>query len=234
MKLLIVVTGTAEYLRAPLKTGLWISEFTHIYHRAKERGYEIRVANPRGGDTPVDPVSLKPMLLDRLSAMYWKTPAFRELLHNALPLNEAVGECFDVVYLAGGHGSMFDFPDNPALQSIIRRHIESDRIVTAICHGVCGLLDVRLSDGEYLVKGKRLTGYSWFEERLARRSRVVPFDLEAALKRQGARYRHALVPMTSEVVIDGNLITGQNPFSSKQTAEAVMQLLDKQPKNEWR
>lgn len=228
MKILIVVTGTAEYPHGNLKTGLWLSEFTHIYHRAKERGYEISVANPQGDGTPVNPVSLKPILLDKLSAAYWESPVFRDMLRHPQSLHDVSDGLFDCVYLAGGHGSMFDFPDNPVLQAIIRRHFETGRTVCAICHGVCGLLNVRLSGGEYLVKDKKITGYSWFEESLARREKVVPFNLEAALKHHGADYRKALVPMTSKVVLDGNLITGQNPFSSKETAEAVIRHLDKQ------
>lgn len=227
MKILIVVTGTAAYPRSTLKTGLWLSECTHIYDRACERGYEITIANPQGGDTPVDPVSLKPILKDRLSAAYWENADFRSALRHALGLPEVSDRLFDCVYLAGGHGAMFDFPDNTDLQAILRRHFEAGRTVCAICHGVCGLLNVRLSGGEYLIRNRKLTGYSWFEELLARRRKVVPFDLEAALKGRGAHYRKALIPMTSKVVVDGNLITGQNPMSSVATAEAVVRQLEK-------
>lgn len=120
---------------------------------------------------------------------------------------------------------MYDFPHNAILQIIIKNQYEGGRIVAAICHGVCGLLNVRLSDGEYLIKGKKLTGYSWFEETLARRKKEVPFDLEEALKERGADYEKAFIPMTSKVVADGNLITGQNPFSSEEIAEVIMQRL---------
>lgn len=227
MNILIVVTGTAEYPRSNLKTGLWLSECTHIYHRAREQGYEICVANPQGGDTPVDPVSLKPILKDRLSAACWGNAVFRNTLRHALSLDEVSNCLFDCVYLAGGHGSMFDFPDNSILQAIVRRNFEAGRTVCAICHGVCGLLNVRLAGGEYLIENRKLTGYSWFEELLARRDKVVPFNLEAALKGRGADYRKALIPMTSKVVVDGNLITGQNPMSSLMTAEAVIRQLEK-------
>lgn len=99
-------------------------------------------------------------------------------------------------------------------------------MVAAICHGVCGLLNVRLSDGEYLVREKELTGYSWFEEILARREKEVPFNLEETLKKRGADYRKAFIPMTSKVLVDGNLITGQNPFSSKEIAKVILQQLE--------
>lgn len=226
MELLIVVTGTDRYHRGSLKTGLWLGESTHIYHCARERGYDIVLASPEGGSAPVDPMSLRPLFLDRLSAAYWKDRAFRERLRHTASLPETAGERFDCIYLAGGHGSMFDFPDNALLQALLAEQFESGRLVAAICHGVCGLLNVRLSEGPYLLEGRKATGYSWFEELLARRRKVVPFDLEAALKARGADYRKAWIPMTSEVVADGNLITGQNPSSAKRTAEAVVRALE--------
>lgn len=225
-KMLTVVTGTGMFAGGELKTGLWLSELTHIYHAAKEKRWEVTVASPEGGDTPVDPESLKPLLLDKLSKEYWDEPAFREVLRHTKSLEEVSEEPFDCVYLAGGHGAMYDFPDNAVLQDILRKQYEDDRMVAAICHGVSGLLNVRLSDGEYLVKGKKLTGFSWIEEIMAGRKDVVPFDLEAALKEHGADYEKSLLPMTSDVVTDGHLITGENPFSSKEMAEVVMRRLE--------
>src|SRR5579871_5328719 len=122
---------------------------------------------------------------------------------------------------------MYDFPNDATMQSIIKEQYERDKIVAAICHGVGGLLNVKLSDGEYLIKGKKLTGFDWFEETIARRKREVPFNLEAALKQRDVNYQKAFIPMTSKVVVDGNLITGQNPFSSKEMAKVIMQQLKK-------
>ena len=226
-KILIVATGIGAYANAILPTGLWLSELTHIYHRAKGLGCKITIASPKGGEIPVDPESLKPFTLDKMSKAYWNDPEFRELLHHAQSLDEVAGRQFDCVYLAGGHGSMYDFPDNAVLQAILKTHFESGKIVSAICHGVCGLLNVGLSDGQMLVAGKKITGFSWFEETLARRKKVVPFDLEAVLKERGADYRKAWIPMTSKVVVDGTLITGQNPLSSKEMAKVVLNHLTK-------
>ena len=117
---------------------------------------------------------------------------------------------------------MFDFTDNAVLQELFKNHYESNKIVGAICHGVCGLLNVKLSDGQYLVKDKKVTGFSWFEEGLAGKKKEVPFDLESALKERRADYKKSLIPMMPEVVADGNLITGQDPFSSEKMAETVM------------
>lgn len=107
-------------------------------------------------------------------------------LEHTKSLSEISEETFDCIYLAGGHATMYDFPDNITLQQLIRDQYEQNKIVAAICHGVGGLLNVKLSNGEYLIKGKSLTGFDWFEETLARRKREVPFNLEAALKERGA------------------------------------------------
>lgn len=228
LKLLAVVTSTGRFARRNLKTGLWLSELTHIYHQAKEQGAEITIANPEGGFTPVDPVSLKPVFVDKISGKYWNDPVFREQLNRAKKLDEVSGQPFDCVYLAGGHGAMYDFTGNTVLQGIIAKQYESKKTVAAICHGVCGLLNVTLPGGAYLVKGKKLTGFSWFEEILAGRTKEVPFDLETALKERGARYEKAWIPLIPKVVVDGCLITGQDPFSSKKTATTVLQQLTKQ------
>lgn len=225
MKVLIIVTGVAAYESGRLRTGLWLSELAHLHHSAIEQGHEVTIASPKGGDTPIDPESLKPLVLDKVSKAYWEDPSFRQLLHRTRSLEEVAQERFDCVYLAGGHGTMYDFPNDTTLQHIIRDHYESNKMVAAICHSVGGLLNVTLSNGEALIKGKRITGFNWFEESLARRKKEVPFNLEAALKERGADYRKAFVPMTSKVIVDGNLITGQNPFSSKEMAEVVLREL---------
>ena len=226
LRILLVVTGTGKFAASTLKTGLWLSEITHIYHSAKEQGYEVTVASPKGGVVPVDPESLKPVFLDKVSRKYWSDPVFRNVLQHAKSLDEVSGQQFACVYLAGGHGAMYDFPDNTVLQTIVKSQYESSKTVAAICHGVCGLLNVMLSDGRYMIKDKKLTGFSWFEETLAGRKKVVPFNLEAALKQRGADYRKAWIPMIPEVIADGNLVTGQDPFSSKKLAKVVMERLN--------
>lgn len=227
MKILIVVTSISTYESDNLETGLWLSELTHIFHLAKEQGYEITIASPKGGNTPIDPESLKPMMLDTMTKAYWADSSFKALLKHTKSLKEVAGNKFDVVYLAGGHGTMYDFPNDTTLQNILRKQYESGKIVSAVCHGVGGLLNVTLSNGEYLLKDKTITGFNWFEETLARRKKVVPFNLEKALKERGSNYKKAFIPMTSKVLVDGNLITGQNPFSSKEIANVVMQQLKK-------
>lgn len=225
LKILIIVTNIGMYASGNLKTGLWLSELTHIYHAAKEKGSEITIASPKGGSVPVDPESLKYFTLDKVSKTYWNDISFRKLLDNSRSLAEIADQQYDLVYLAGGHGTMYDFPDDIMMQSMIRKQYESGRMLAAICHGVGGLLNVKLSNGEYLIKGKSMTGFDWFEETLARRKKEVPFNLEAAIKERGADLKKAFIPMTSHVVADGKLITGQNPFSSKEMAKIVLKAL---------
>ena len=227
MKILLIVTNVGMYASGKLKTGLWLSELTHIYHAAKEEGFDITIASPQGGNVPVDPESLKPLVLDKLSKEYYENPDFMKLLQHTKSLDDVAGQDFDCVYLAGGHATMYDFPNDATMQSIIKEQYERNRMVAAICHGVGGLLNVKLSDGEYLIKGKNLTGFDWFEESIARRKKEVPFNLEAALKERNVNYKKAFIPMTSKVVVDGNLITGQNPFSSKEMAKVVVEQLKK-------
>lgn len=224
--ILLIVTNVDQYASGNFKTGLWLSELTHIYHMAKEKGWQISISSPKGGNTPIDPESLKPLVLDNLSKGYYENPEFMNELAHTKSLDEIKNNSFDCIYLGGGHATMYDFPDNTTLQEILRNQYESNKMVAAICHGVGGLLNVRLSNGEYMIKGKNITGFDWFEETLARRKNEVPFNLEAALKERNVHYKKAFIPMTSNVVVDGNLITGQNPFSSKEMAKTIIHELE--------
>jgi len=230
IKILIIVTNISQYESGNLETGLWLSELTHLYAAAEAKGYDITIASPNGGNVPLDTESLKKMMLDKVSKAYLNDSAFMNLLKNSKSLKAIENEKFDVVYLAGGHGTMYDFPNDTTMQNIIAKQYESGKIVAAICHGVGGLLNVKLTNGNYLIQNKKMTGFSWFEEKLARRKKEVPFNLEAELKTKNPNYKKAFIPMTSKVVVDGNLITGQNPFSSKKMAKVVMQQLQNQIK----
>lgn len=227
IKILIIVTNIKQYASGKLETGLWLSELTHLYQAVEAKGYEITIASPNGGNVQIDPESLKKMMLDKVSEAYLNDTAFMNLLKNSKSLKSVENENFDLVYLAGGHGTMYDFPNDTTMQNIIAKQYEAGKMVAAICHGVGGLLNVKLSNGDYLIKNKTITGFNWFEESLAKRKKEVPFNLEAGLKERGSNYKKAFIPMTSFVKVDGNLITGQNPFSSKEMAKVVMKEIEK-------
>ena len=227
INILFIVTNVDKYANSTLATGLWLSELTHIYDQGVQNGWTMTIASPKGGNVPLDPESLKPLILDKVSKKYLDDRVFMDALGNSRAITDVKDTTFDAVYLAGGHATMYDFPDDENLQEIVRNHYESGRKVGAICHGVGGLLNVRLSNGEYLIAGREITGFDWFEETLARRKKYVPFNLEEAIKDRGAHLKKALIPMTSNVVVDGNLITGQNPFSSTTMAEVMASELKK-------
>jgi putative intracellular protease/amidase len=228
-RLLAVVTNAASYQREPVPTGLWLGELTHFLDIIEPASIQVDIASPHGGESPLDPESLTTLVLDKATREHHHNPSFMERLQHTLPLSQVSSADYDGIYLTGGHGTMFDFVGNPVLQRLIAAFYDSGKLVSAVCHGVCGLLDVQLHDGSYLVAGRRVTGYAQIEEWIARRNRLVPFSLEARLKSQGADYRKAFLPLLPYCVTDGTLITGQNPFSAKRVAEAVLAHLQTTP-----
>jgi putative intracellular protease/amidase len=155
------------------------------------------------------------------------TRRFMGLLQNTKKISEINVADYDAIYFTGGHGVMFDF-HGEELGALTARFYESGRIVSAVCHGPCGLLNVTLSTGEPLVKGKNVTGFAWPEEELAGREQTVPYSLQEELKKLGANYSVADKPFETHVVEDGRLITGQNPGSARTVAEAVVNHLKAQ------
>lgn len=224
-RILHVVSNVAHYADPSEPTGLWLSELTHAWDRFAARGFEQRIVSPKGGLSPLEPRALKWPLLDA-SARAWLDDAARMALlaATARPAEIDPGE-FDAIYFTGGHAVMWDFPDSEGLQAITRAIWERGGIVSSVCHGYCGLLNTRLSDGTLLVAGKRITGFSWTEEILAGVANKMPFNAEAEMKHRGARYEKAVLPFTSFALADGRLVTGQNPWSAKATAEKVAALL---------
>ena len=221
-RVLLVVTNVDHYDVDPThKTGLWLSELTHAYDIFEKHGFEQTIVSPSGGLSPLEPRSLKFPNFDKSAKAWHEDPAKMALLDNTATPEEINSADYDAIYFTGGHAVMFDFPGSVGLQAITREIFERGGVVGAVCHGYCGLLDTKLSDGSYLVAGRDLTGFSWREEVLARVDKLVPYDVEQRMKERGANYSKALLPFVSNAVIDGNLITGQNPGSAKETATKV-------------
>lgn len=220
-RILHVVSNIAHYADPSQPTGLWLSELTHAYDIFSAKGYEQCLVSPKGGISPIEPRSLRWPLLDA-SAKAWLADKFRSalLLSTARP-EEIDSADFDAIYFTGGHAVMWDFPDDVGLQRITREIYERGGIVSSVCHGYCGMLNTKLSDGTQLVAGKRVTGFSWREEVLAGVARKMPYNAEAEMKQRGALYEKAFLPFVPYVVVDGSLVTGQNPSSAKATAEQV-------------
>lgn len=226
-RILTVVTNAGEFQKVGYRTGLWLGELTEFLDVAEKAGFEADIASPSGGYVPIDPESL--MLQETASLVGIETAvqeryqdrAFMDRLQDTRKVSEADPAEYDAIYLTGGHGVMFDFASE-ALAQKVAEFFEAGKIVSAVCHGPAGLLDVRLSSGEYLLKGRKATGFSWREEGLARRADAVPFNLEEEMEKRGAKFEKALLPFGSHVVEDGLLITGQNPKSARGVAEAVV------------
>lgn len=224
-RILNVVTNVGHYDDADHPTGLWLSELTHAWHVFDEAGFEQTLVSPAGGAVPLEPRSLKFPNYDKTAKAWRNAPSKMALLENTLRPDQVDSADYDAIYFTGGHAVMYDFPDSEGLQRIAREIYERDGIVSSVCHGYCGLLNIRLTDGSYLIAGKKMTGFAWIEEVLARVDKLVPYNAEERAKERGALYEKAKLPFVSYTAIDGNLVTGQNPGSAKATAKRVVALL---------
>lgn len=224
-RILHVVTNVAHYADPSEPTGLWLSELTHAWDVFAEKGYEQRIVSPKGGVSPLEPRALKWPLLDASAKAWLEDKSRMALLSSTARPEEIDPSAFDAIYFTGGHAVMWDFPDSEGIQKITRAIYERGGIVSSVCHGYCGLLNTKLSDGTLLVAHRRVTGFSWNEEILAGVKRLMPYNAEEEMKKRGARYEKALLPFVSYAIADGRLVTGQNPFSAKATAKKVAALL---------
>ncbi|MEY9857897.1 putative intracellular protease/amidase [Catenulispora sp. GAS73] len=224
-KILNIVTNQGTFGDTDKPTGLWLGELTHFYDLLEAHGYEQDIASPAGGRSPLEPRSLGRFTADRAVRRRLEDPAFMARLENTLHAENLTWSDYDAIYFTGGHGTMWDFRDDPHLQRLARDMFENGRIVSSVCHGYTALADLRLTDGEYLVKDKRMTGFSWTEEIVAGVAKKVPYNVEEIVKQQGARYEKARLPLKSFTVRDGNLITGQNPGSARAVAADVLDAL---------
>ncbi|KUP04050.1 NonF [Bacillus coahuilensis m2-6] len=219
-KNILMVVTTADEMKEGHKTGLWLSEFGEAYVEFKKQGYDVTIASPKGGKAPVDDRSLEGEVPQEILDT-------AKLLENTLKLEE-VGNVskFDGIFMPGGHGTMFDLPDNETLHVIIRELYEADKVVASVCHGPAGLVGVTLSDGKPLVAGKTVTAFTDDEERETTLDRFMPFLLETRLRELGA---NVVVKdnWADHVEVDGNLVTGQNPQSTESAAKEVVKLLTK-------
>lgn len=216
-KHVLIVTTSADKLANGHDTGLWLEEFAVPYLLFEKEGYKVTVASIEGGNVPIDANSLE----DGLSEDILKT---RDLLKDTARLDQVADEPYDAVYLPGGHGTVVDFPGNETLQRVVRNVYENGNIVGAVCHGPIGLVNVKLSNDEPLVKDKRVTGFTDAEEKEMQLDSAVPFLLETALRNQGGQFDGA-DNWAVNVTVDERLVTGQNPQSSEEVGKELVKLL---------
>ncbi|AXV81655.1 type 1 glutamine amidotransferase domain-containing protein [Ralstonia solanacearum] len=201
-------------------TGFAMVELTHPVEVFEKAGIPVEIASIRGGHPPIDFFDLS----DPVNAHFWKDTEFREALANSLVLGDLDPARYSAVFFAGGHGTMWDFADSPAVQKVIREIWEAGGVVSAVCHGPAALVNATLSDGSMLVAGKKLAAFTDEEEAEVKYTHVVPYLLATTLKKRGALHQPAR-NWAENVVVDGRLITGQNPASAHGVGKAVVEHL---------
>jgi len=224
MKILIVLTSHDQLGDTGKKTGFWLEEFAAPYYVLKDAGAAITLASPKGGQPPLDPKSDLPENLTELTKHLRTDKAAQAELANTKKLADVSAGDFDAVFYPGGHGPMWDMPDNATSIALIEALVNADKPVVAVCHAPAAFVNVRGKDGEYLVKSKRVTGFTNAEEEAVGLTRVVPFLLEDRLKERGGVYSRG-ANWAPYVQVDGKLVTGQNPASSGPAAEELLKLL---------
>ncbi|GAA5132721.1 type 1 glutamine amidotransferase domain-containing protein [Alloalcanivorax gelatiniphagus] len=217
-KPLLMLVTSASQMGQGQQTGLWLEEFAVPYQVFKDNNIPVRVASPSGGKIPIDPRSVP----DDDQKEAWKD-AIAEL-RDTRPLEEIWEDGFVAVFVPGGHGAMFDMPDNPLVAGVLQRTWTQGGVVAAVCHGPAALIGACDEDGVPLVKGRRVSCFTNEEEREVGLEEVMPFLLETRLEELGARIENK-GKFQAQAVTDGRLVTGQNPPSSKVTAEAVVEVL---------
>lgn len=217
-KRILMVTTSYGRIDDAHPTGLWFEEFAVPFERFTAEGYLVTAASIKGGVVPIDPRS-EPKDNESLNVV-----GPRETLKHTQRLMEVDSSEYDAVFFPGGHGTMFDFPPSHDVATVVTRFLEEGRIVSAVCHGPAAFVSANSSDGTPLVKGRRVAAFTDAEEREVKLDRVVPFLLESRLRQLGAEVQTA-PNWQVKVVVDGNLVTGQNPQSSLAAADAVVALL---------
>jgi len=224
MKVLIVLTSHSDLGNTGEKTGFWIEEFAAPYYVLADAGAELTIASPKGGQPPIDPKSESPdAQTPATKRFYCDNEAIDKVAHT-VKLSEVNQGDYDAVFYPGGHGPLWDLATNPISISLIEDFYNHNKPVAFVCHAPSALIKVKTPNGEPLVKGKEVTGFSDTEEEAVKLTKVVPFLLEDELKKLGALYSKG-DDWSSYVKTDGLLITGQNPASSEAAAKALLELL---------
>ncbi|WP_224985097.1 type 1 glutamine amidotransferase domain-containing protein [Geomonas agri] len=224
MKILLVVTSHDKLGDTGEKTGFWLEELAAPYYVFRDAGAKITIASPRGGMPPVDPKSNLPDNETEATRRFKADPAAQDDLAHSLRLREVSVNDYDAIFFPGGHGPLWDLAVESDAIALIEAFARADKPIAAVCHAPAVLGDVKGTDGDFLVRGKRVTGFTNDEEEAVGLTDVVPFLLEDRLKERGAQFQRGPV-WGPFVEVDGKLVTGQNPASSAPAAEALLKVL---------
>jgi putative intracellular protease/amidase len=221
MSVLFVLTSRDSFGDTGRETGLWLEEFLVPYYSFVDAGLSVRLASPKGGSAPVDPLSIDAMKDNPLYKRYVADGILKERMGSTIKLSAVSGLDVSALVYPGGHGPLWDLRDEPHSVALIESFIAQGKPVATICHAGCALLDARKNDGRPLVEGVQVTAFSDSEEAAVGLEKEVPYLVETDLKALGAVYSKS-GDWESHVVISGSLITGQNPASSQGVADAVI------------
>jgi putative intracellular protease/amidase len=226
MKILVVLTSHDKLGNTGRKTGFWLEELAAPYYAFKDAGAEIVLASPMGGQPPLDPKSNEPDFQTDLTRRFETDAAAKAQLASTLRLDSVEAADFDTVFYPGGHGPMWDLAEDPTSIKLIESFLAAGKPVALVCHAPGALRHAKTPDGQPLVEGKNVTGFTNTEEEAVGLTQVVPFLVEDELKAKGGRFSKT-GDWGVHVVADGLLITGQNPASSGPAAEELLGLLAK-------
>lgn len=223
MKILMILTSHDQLGDTRRKTGFWLEEFAAPYYVFTDGGAEVTLASPKGGQPPIDPKSDDPANQTEAMTRFKSDPATQKVLANTVKLSEVKADDYDTIFYSGGHGPMWDLVDNETSIALIEAFYNSGKPVAAVCHAPAVFHKVTYQ-GRPLVKGKRVTGFTNTEEEAVQLTKVVPFLVEDELRRLGGIFQKTddWLPFA---VVDGRLVTGQNPASSTTGAVELLRLL---------
>ena len=224
MNILMVLTSHDQLGNTGKKTGFWLEEFAAPYYAFKDAGADVTLVSPLGGQPPLDPKSDEPGSQTDATRRFKADAATQAALASTGKLSDVSGDGFDALFYPGGHGPLWDLAEDPVSIKLIESMAAAGKIVSAVCHAPGALRHVKATDGSPLVKGKKVTGFTNTEEDAAQLTDIVPFLVEDMLVNNGGQYSKG-ADWAPYVVVDGKLITGQNPASSELAAQAVLRQL---------
>lgn len=221
-KILFVVTSHDKKGDTGAATGFYLSEVSHPWDVLTQAGYEIDFVSPKGGKAPVDGFDLT----DPINKKFWDNTEYHHKVNNTMKPSEVNPNDYVAIHFAGGHGAMWDLADNTEIAAIATKIYENNGVISAVCHGPAGLVNIKLNNGKYLVDGKKVNAFTNEEETAVKLEKVVPFPLETQLIARGAKFEKSGL-WQQHVAIDDRLITGQNPQSAHAVGEAVAKELQR-------
>lgn len=224
MKVLMVLTSHSQMGDTGHKTGFWLEEFTAPYYVFRDAGADITLASPKGGQPPVDPNSEADDALTDSTRRFSEDDQAKQALASTKKLGDVNIHEFDAVFYPGGHGPLWDLANDADSIKLLEEANKAEKVIGAVCHAPAIFKRPESPNGDYFVRGRAVTGFTNTEEEAAGLTGVVPFLVEDMLKENGGNYSSG-DDWAPHIVVDGNLITGQNPASSEGAAKAVLQAL---------